>query len=154
MSIESICRRPQALPRFIKSRRAEQISLAHQVYWEDRLSPRKTAGEQISRRLPKAQPHPDIEARADTVVIEERVVYSRGANKPTIGEKLLFSGVTREAVNPHFYLDDPNSSQTARLSEALKHEKQGSLTKRGAAYLSHVRAYLAVDHLLAFRRNN
>jgi len=156
MSAENLCRRSTVLHQFMRLRNEDRRSFAHMAYWEDRLISRRMLGEPISiRSAVKAHdPEENLRDDAQLVEVEERVVYTTGIEKPSIAQRLREAGITREAVDPHALLDDLEASQAARWSEALKRERQGSLTKRWAAYLSHVRAYLISDHVLAFRRKS
>lgn len=95
MSAE-LCRRPGALPNYIRLRRQEGISLSHQRFWEGRIS-NHAHGEPISSRA-HLQIEDDVSGHAKIepprVDVKERTVYSRGWGGPsTIAEVLRKKGL-------------------------------------------------------------
>ena len=126
--------------------------------WGSREQVADFEGEPVSSRAhlsskPDIESHMGFPTASDTrlVIVKERLVYSRGEERPTIGERLWQAWVTRKVGDIHAALDDPKATQAQRISEALRNERQGTLTARWLGYLRSMRQRVTTEFNIAIR---
>ena len=147
MSAE-FCRRPGAFIRYLKNRRLDIWSSTQISFWEGRSRPHYPHGEPIALGRSSGDL---VEGNMNNqAVMRGEIIYSIGDEKPTVGEEFKRAGITRETVGSHVLLDDSQSYQEQRLSEALRREREKTLTPRWRGYLRDVRAYLGIAHNISF----
>jgi hypothetical protein len=150
-----ICRNPRAYKGFIKDKSAQDRSGAQVTYWESRINSQMPKGEPMasgrSGNNVEGQMMSETAKNSSNESGKEKLIYSTGVEKPTLGEVLWEARITRETVDPHARLDYSVYHQPERLSEALQREREGKLTRRWHGYLRDVRAWFAAEHKVAFR---
>ncbi len=150
MSAE-LCRRPGALSNFLRLRRHNyRRSFREYPFLEGRTSLSFTHGE------PQPLPSPEgldvyvhLLSRHQTrrATASERVVYRMGYGKPSaLAEEFrrLATGAKRNR-NP---LKDPRASQAEKLSEGLRREREGTLSRSWRSFLQNARSHLAGEFAL------
>ena len=149
------CRRPKALRNYLENRRVDYKSGLQIAVFEGTVRLHYNHGDSSlvvnSRGFERQNSEAQDLYNSNNDKSEERVVYSVGSEKPTLGSVLWEAGVTPESIDPHARLDYSVYYQPERLSEALQREREGSLTRRWQGYLRDVRAWFAVEHKVAFR---